>query len=142
MLPWVSRYKVTLTKEERGALEAMTRSWKSPAKKFQHARILLLCDRGEPWTVASIAEAVGLSTRKILSARLGSDLVVQMIASAAIAANPAKILTLIVAFLRAVIPHRYRLGFVLQGRSLCSPSVVCMVLGGSAGDSSVSVQQV
>jgi hypothetical protein len=31
------RYKVTLTEEERGALEAMTRSGKIPAKKFLHA---------------------------------------------------------------------------------------------------------
>lgn len=63
------RYKVTLTEEERGALETMTRSGKIPAKKFLHARILLLCDAGEcgnvPWPVAKIAEAMGVSTRTV-----------------------------------------------------------------------------
>jgi transposase len=62
------RYKVTLTEEERGALEAMTRSGKIPAKKFLHARILLLCDAGEhgdPWTVGKVAEAMGVSTRTV-----------------------------------------------------------------------------
>jgi transposase len=62
------RYKVTLAKEERGALEAMTRSGKIPAKKFLHARILLLCDAGElgaPWTVAKVAEAMGVTSRTV-----------------------------------------------------------------------------
>ena len=55
------RYKVTLTEEERGSLEMMTRSGKISAKKFLHARILLLCDAseyGDPWTVAKVAEAM------------------------------------------------------------------------------------
>ena len=62
------RYKVTLTKEEREELETMTRSGKIPAKKFSHARILLLCDAGEhgdPWTVAKVAEAMGVTTRTV-----------------------------------------------------------------------------
>ena len=64
----VARYKVTLTEKERGALETMTRSGKIPAKKFLHARILLLCDAGEhgdPWTVAKTAEAMGVSQRTV-----------------------------------------------------------------------------
>ena len=64
----VARYKVTLTEKERGALETMTRSGKIPAKKFLHARILLLCDAGEhgdPWTVSKIAEAMGVSARTV-----------------------------------------------------------------------------
>ena len=62
------RYKVTLTEEERGSLEVMTRSGKIPAKKFLHARILLLCDASEhadPWTVAKVAEAMGVSSRTV-----------------------------------------------------------------------------
>lgn len=63
------RYKVTLSKEERGTLEAMTRSGKIPVKKFSHARILLLCDAGDhnsaPWPVAKVAEAMGVSTRTV-----------------------------------------------------------------------------
>ena len=62
------RYKVTLSEEERGTLETMTRSGTIPAKKFLHARILLLCDAGEfgdPWLVEKVAEAMGVSTRTI-----------------------------------------------------------------------------
>lgn len=62
------RYKVTLTKEERGKLEAMTRSGKIPAKKFLHARALLLCDAGEygePWKVVDVANALGVTSRTI-----------------------------------------------------------------------------
>ena len=62
------RYKVTLTEEERGSLEVMTRSGKIPAKKFLYARILLLCDASEhadPWTVAKVAEAMGVSSRTV-----------------------------------------------------------------------------
>ena len=62
------RYKVTLTKEEREALETMTRSGKIPAKKFLHARILLLCDAGEhgtPWTVVKVAEAMGVTSSTV-----------------------------------------------------------------------------
>lgn len=62
------RYKITLTKEERGELEAMTRSGKIPAKKFMHARALLLCDAGEygdRWKVADVAAALGVTSRTI-----------------------------------------------------------------------------
>lgn len=64
----MARYRVTLTKEKRAALETMTRSGKIPAKKFMHARALLLCDAGEcgdPWKVADVAEALGVSSRTI-----------------------------------------------------------------------------
>lgn len=63
-----ARYKITLTEEERGKLEAMTRSGKIPAKKFMHARALLLCDAGEhgaPWKVADVATALGVTSRTI-----------------------------------------------------------------------------
>jgi transposase len=46
----------------------MTRSGKIPAKKFLHARVLLLCDAGEhgdPWKVADVAAALGVTTRTI-----------------------------------------------------------------------------
>jgi hypothetical protein len=61
------RYKVTLTQEERGQLEAMTRGGKA-ASKFIHARALLLCDAGaygSPWKVADVAEALGITPRTI-----------------------------------------------------------------------------
>jgi hypothetical protein len=62
------RYKVTLTEEERGELEAMTRSGKLAAAKFVHARALLLCDagpHGDAWKVADIAAALGVTVRTI-----------------------------------------------------------------------------
>jgi hypothetical protein len=62
------RYKVTLTKEERDRLEALTRGGKIAAPKFIHARALLLCDagpRGHPWKVAQVAEALGVTSRTI-----------------------------------------------------------------------------
>jgi len=64
----MARYRVTLTKEERETLEAMTRSGKIPAKKFMQARALLLCDAGEfgnPWKVADVAKALGVTSRTI-----------------------------------------------------------------------------
>jgi transposase len=62
------RYRVTLTQEERDRLEALTHSGKTAAPKFIHARALLLCDAGEhgnPWKVADVAEALGVTTRTI-----------------------------------------------------------------------------
>ena len=63
-----NRYKVTLTQAEREQLIEMTRRGKSTAKKFVHARALLLCDAGEfgePWKVADVADALGMTTRTI-----------------------------------------------------------------------------
>jgi hypothetical protein len=62
------RYKVTLTVEERAELEALTRSGKTAARKFVHARALLLCDAGDDgpaWKVADVAEALGITSRSI-----------------------------------------------------------------------------
>jgi transposase len=62
------RYRVTLTEQERKELEALTRSGKTRAKKFIHARALLLCDAGahDPgWTVADTAAALGVTSRTI-----------------------------------------------------------------------------
>lgn len=62
------RYKVTLTEDERTHLEALTRGGKLAASKFVHARALLLCDagaQGNSWTVAKVAEALGVTTRTI-----------------------------------------------------------------------------
>src|ERR1700679_3218009 len=62
------RYKITLTQEERCQLEELTRSGKTAASKFIHARALLLCDAGEfgsPWKVAEVAEALGITSRTV-----------------------------------------------------------------------------
>ncbi len=62
------RYRITLTKQERKELEALTRNGKTGAKKFIHARALLLCDAGPDgpaWTVATAAEALGVTSRTI-----------------------------------------------------------------------------
>jgi transposase len=62
------RYRVTLTEQERKELEALTRRGKTNAKKFIHARALLLCDAGADgpgWTVADAAAALGITSRTI-----------------------------------------------------------------------------
>jgi transposase len=62
------RYRVTLTKKERHDLEAMTRRGKTHARRFIHARALLLCDAGPDgpaWNVFDIATALGVSSRAI-----------------------------------------------------------------------------
>ena len=62
------RYKVTLLESERAELEALTRNGKTGAKKFINARVLLLCDtgpHGPAWTVANVAEALGVTSRTI-----------------------------------------------------------------------------
>ena len=62
------RYRITLTEQERNDLEACTRAGKTGAKKFIHARALLLCDAGvdgPAWTVAATAEALGVTSRTI-----------------------------------------------------------------------------
>ncbi len=63
-----NRYKVALTQKQRVQLTELTRSGKSTAAKFIHARALLLCDAGEygePWKVADVATALGVSSRTI-----------------------------------------------------------------------------
>lgn len=62
------RYRITLTELERKDLEALTRNGKTGAKKFIHARALLLCDAGPDgpaWTVATAAKALGVTSRTI-----------------------------------------------------------------------------
>lgn len=62
------RYRVTLTEQERKYLEALTRNGKTGAKKFIHARALLLCDAGPDgpaWAVADVADALGVTSRTI-----------------------------------------------------------------------------
>ena len=62
------RYRVTLTKEERKELDAMTHRGKTHARKFIHARALLLCDAGADgpaWNVADVAIALGVTSRTI-----------------------------------------------------------------------------
>lgn len=62
------RYRVTLTEPERTRLEALTRNGKTGAKRFIQARALLLCDAGPDgpaWSVADVAEALGITSRTI-----------------------------------------------------------------------------
>lgn len=62
------RYRVTLTDDERKDLESITRNGKTNAKRFIHARALLLCDaseEGPAWNVADIASALGITSRTI-----------------------------------------------------------------------------
>jgi len=62
------RYRVTLTEQERSELEALTRRGKTHARRFVHARALLLCDagpHGPAWAVADVAEALGVTSRTI-----------------------------------------------------------------------------
>jgi transposase len=62
------RYRVTLTKEERKDLDVMTHRGKTHARRFIHARALLLCDAGADgpaWNVADVATALGVTSRAI-----------------------------------------------------------------------------
>jgi hypothetical protein len=62
------RYKVTLTKEERSELEAISTKGKRAARTVLYARALLLLDAGEngpKWLVEKVAEAVGTTTRSL-----------------------------------------------------------------------------
>jgi len=62
------RYRVTLTQEERKELETLTKRGKTHARRFTHARALLLCDVGESgpaWKVEDVAEALGITSRTI-----------------------------------------------------------------------------
>ena len=62
------RYRLTLTKEERKELDDITHRGKTHARRFIHARALLLCDAGvdgPAWNVADVAAALGISSRSI-----------------------------------------------------------------------------
>jgi hypothetical protein len=58
---------VTLTEQERQELETL-KTGRTSAKRFLYARALLLCDAGPQWpawTVADVAEALGVTPRTI-----------------------------------------------------------------------------
>jgi len=62
------RYRVTLTKEERKELEAISTKGRRAARTVLSARALLLLDAGEygpQWVVARVAEALGRTTRSL-----------------------------------------------------------------------------
>jgi transposase len=62
------RYRVTLSEQERKELEDLTRRGKTHARRFIHARGLLLSDAGadgSSWSVADTAAALGVSCRTI-----------------------------------------------------------------------------
>jgi transposase len=62
------RYRVTLTEDERNELEALTKKGKIEARRYKHARALLLCDaspEGPAWKVANVADALGVTSRSI-----------------------------------------------------------------------------
>lgn len=62
------RYRVTLTKEERKELEAISTKGIRAARTVLYARALLLLDVGEygqKWVVARVAEALGTTTRSL-----------------------------------------------------------------------------
>ena len=62
------RYRVTLTVEEREALDGMISRGKADARKLAHARVLLQADASEggpDWTDTQIAEAVRVSVSTI-----------------------------------------------------------------------------
>ncbi|MDE0109615.1 MAG: helix-turn-helix domain-containing protein [Bryobacterales bacterium] len=62
------RYRVALEAAEREELLALTRNGKTPSRVFVSARALLLCDQGPhgpAWTVATTAEALGVTARTI-----------------------------------------------------------------------------
>lgn len=63
------RYKVTLTQEERDELTELSSKGKRAVRTILYSRALLLLDQGEhaanTWTVASVAEALGTTTRSL-----------------------------------------------------------------------------
>ena len=57
-----------MREQARKDLETLTRCGKTGAKKFIHARVLLLCDAsldGPAWIVARTTAALGVTTRTI-----------------------------------------------------------------------------
>lgn len=62
------RYRIKLSRRERAELESLTKRDRTGAKRFVHARILLLCDsgpHGPAWPSVRIAEALGVTPRTI-----------------------------------------------------------------------------
>ena len=68
----MNKYRVTLTAEERGALEQLVSVGKAAARKLTHARILLLADtHGDNCSDEDIVEALGTSLRTVARVRQG-----------------------------------------------------------------------
>ncbi len=66
----MTKYKITLTPEERAGLEQLVAVGKAAARKLTHARILLLADTaGEERTDQEIADALGTSIPTIARVR-------------------------------------------------------------------------
>src|SRR5260370_33529107 len=66
----MTKYKITLTREERAGLEQLVAVGKAAARKLTHARILLLADTaGEELTDQEIADALGTSIPTIARVR-------------------------------------------------------------------------
>ena len=62
------RYKVTLTKDERQELEAISTKGKRAARTVLYSRALLLLDTGEygpKWFVERVSEALGITSRSL-----------------------------------------------------------------------------
>lgn len=62
------RYVVTLTADERGQLEALTRAGRRSARTVTRARVLLLADQGDGgpgWEDRRVAEALGCGHRTV-----------------------------------------------------------------------------
>ena len=68
----VKKYHVTLTPEERGALEAMVATGTAAARKLAHARVLLKADEAEGgpgWADAAIADALDCGAATVARVR-------------------------------------------------------------------------
>ena len=63
------RYRVTLTQQERAELTELSSKGKRAVRTILYSRALLLLDQGEhaanTWTIASVAEALGTTTRSL-----------------------------------------------------------------------------
>jgi transposase len=68
----VSKYSVKLNREQRQQLEELVKKGEAPARKIQHAHILLKSDKGEygqRWSYKRIQEAFGIGTTMIKRVR-------------------------------------------------------------------------
>jgi transposase len=68
----VSKYSVKLNREQRDQLEELVKKGEAPARKIQHAHILLKSDKGEHgprWSYKRIQEAFGIGETMIKRVR-------------------------------------------------------------------------
>jgi transposase len=67
----MDKYRITLTQEERNALEQLVSVGKAAARRLTHARILLLADenQGEACADAEVVSALGTGLRTIARVR-------------------------------------------------------------------------